>query len=110
MKNPFFLECFAKSRSLASLGMTVNGLFGNLLEHAPQLEKPFAVAGVADAATDKEWSQGRLRQQAGSHVVRELAGVCCAIHLAELVGSDRIDLFAHKRRQRKKVMQVAGPE
>src|SRR5258708_3070707 len=79
-----------KSRSLASLGMTLNGLFGNLLEHAPQLEKPFAVAGIADAAADEERAQGRFRQEAGGHVVRELAGVGCAIHLAELVCSDRI--------------------
>src|SRR5467141_5432666 len=38
------------------------GLCG--LEHAAELEEPFAVAGVADAAADEERAQGRLGQEA----------------------------------------------
>src|SRR5438093_965884 len=58
------------------------------LEHAAELEKPFAVAGVAYAAADKEGSQGRFCQEACSNIVREVTAGGQTIHLSDLISSD----------------------
>src|SRR5260370_10798356 len=97
--------------------MTVNGLFSNLskqpvrtrqnnlLEHAAELEEPFAVAGVAHAAADKERAQGRFRQKSCGNIVAEIGAGGYAVHLSDLVGSDGVDFFSAKSRNTNHVTQ-----
>ena len=75
------------------------------LEHAAELEKPFAVAGVAYAAADKEGSQGRFCQEACSNIVREVTAGGQTIHLSDLISSDGIDLLAQKGGEDQQVTQ-----
>src|SRR6266851_2939472 len=97
--------------------MTVNGLFSNLskqpvrtrqnnlLEHAAELEEPFAMAGVADAAADKEGAQRRLGQEACGNIVGELAASGYTIHFSDFVGADGINLLAQEGRKDQQVPQ-----
>src|SRR5260370_2898612 len=97
--------------------MTVNGLLSNLskqpvrtrqnnlLEHAAELEEPCAVAGVAQAAADKERAQGRFRQKSCGNIVGEIGAGGYAVHFSDLVGSDGVDFFSEKRRKSKHVTQ-----
>jgi len=77
------------------------------LEDPPKLEKPFAVAGVADAAADEERAHGGFCQESCRHIVRKVAIGGYAIHLANFIGANRVDFFPKKRREREQIMHVA---
>src|SRR5260370_13738920 len=83
-----------------SFGMVNAGLengptAGNCgLEHAAELEEPFAMAGVADAAADEEGAERGFGQEACGNVIGEIAAFGYAVHFSDLVGSDGINLLA----------------
>src|SRR6267143_686995 len=74
-------------------------------ENSAQLEKPFAMAGVADATANEEGAERGLGQEASGNIVGELAASGHTIHLSDLVGSDGINLLAQKGRKDKQVTQ-----
>ena len=74
-------------------------VFGNLSEHPAQLEKPFAVAGVTDAAADEEGTEGRFGQQTSGNIVGELAAGGHAVHFSDFVGANGVDFFPEQRRR-----------
>src|ERR1700675_2923305 len=78
-----------------------------LLKHAAELEVEFAVAGVAIAAADDEWTEGGFGEDADVDVVGKSARLRETVHFGEFVGADRVDFFAEERRQREEVVQVA---
>ena len=80
------------------------------LEHAAELEKPFAVAGVAHAATDEERAHGGFCQQARGHIVRKIAVGRHAVHLANFVRSNGVDFLSDKGREREQIMDKARAE
>src|SRR5215469_397604 len=81
-----------------------------ILEHAAELEKPFAVAGVAQAAADEERAHGSFRQEARGHIVREIAIAGDPVHLANFVGPNGVNFLSYKGRQREQIMHKAGAE
>src|SRR6266852_5975754 len=92
----------------------INAVIGNCpitpiagLEHAAQLEKPFAAAGVADAAADEEGAKGRFRQKSRGNVIGKLGAGGYAVHFSDLVGANGVDLFPTKRREGEQVVHVA---
>src|SRR5262245_29250641 len=87
--------------------MTAKDTFNKLLEHAAQLEEPFAVTGVAHAAANEERPHGRFRQESHGHIVGKIAACGDAVHFANLVGPDSVDFFPEKRRQRNQIVHVA---
>src|SRR5882724_11318189 len=50
-------------------------------ENSAQLEKPFAMAGVADATANEEGTERGLGQEASGNIVGELAASGHTIHL-----------------------------
>src|SRR5438477_2919713 len=78
---------------------------GEILEHAAQLKEPFAVAGVADAAADKEWADGCFGQEACGNVVGEVAAGGYGVHFPDFVGSDGVNLLAQKWRKDQQITQ-----
>src|SRR5438046_8493790 len=87
---------------------SVTGVQTCALPISAELEKPFAVAGVAYAAADKEGSQGRFCQEACSNIVREVTAGGQTIHLSDLISSDGIDLLAQKGGEDQQVTQKSG--
>ena len=81
-----------------------------MLEHAAELEKPFAMAGVADAAADKEGTYGGFRQKAYGDIVGELGASGNTIHFSDFVGADGVDFFPEKWRKSQHVMQESGAQ
>jgi len=63
------------------------------------------MAGVADAAADKEWADGCFGQEACGNVVGEVAAGGHTVHFSDLVGSDGVNLLAEKRRKGQQIMQ-----
>src|SRR5215471_3826362 len=80
------------------------------LEHAAELEEPFAVAGVAHTAADEERAHGRFCQETQSYIVGKVAAGRYAVHFANLVGTNGVHLLANKGRQREQVVDKAGSE
>src|SRR6266850_2069549 len=80
------------------------------LKHTPQLEKPLPVPGIAYAAAHKKWPQCRFCQKSGGDIIRKFARACRAVHFAELIRPDDVNLLAHKRRQGQQVVQVPRAE
>src|SRR5229473_2214217 len=81
-----------------------------ILEHAAQLEEPFSVAGVADAAADEEGAERGFGQEAGGNIVGELGAGGYAVHLSDFVSADGVDFFSEKWRQGEQVVHVSGAE
>src|SRR5260370_25973614 len=75
------------------------------LEHAAELEEPFAVTGVADAAADEEGAERGFGQEACGNVIGEVAAGSPAIHFSDVVGSAAINLLAQKGRKDQQVTQ-----
>src|SRR5258708_3628967 len=81
---------------------------GNL-EDAAELEEPFLVAGVADAAADEDRAEESLGENAAGGVAGKLgSGEGIAVHFADFGKSGEIDLFADKLRERENFAEVAG--
>src|SRR5215472_10656497 len=80
------------------------------LEHAAELEEPFAVTGVAQAAADKERAYGGFRQESQRYIVGKVAASSYPVHFANFVGTYRVHLLAHKRRQREQIANKAGSD
>src|SRR5215469_16527536 len=81
-----------------------------VLEHSSELEEPFAVARVTQAAADKERAYGGFRQESQGHIVGKVAASSYPVHFANLVGTNGVHLLANKGRQREQVVDKAGSE
>src|SRR5260221_28271 len=81
---------------------------GNL-EDAAELEKPFLVAGVADAAAYEDRAEESFGEDAAGGVAGKLgSGEGIAVHFADFGKSGEVDLFADKLRERENFVEVAG--
>src|SRR5579859_3022654 len=79
-------------------------------EHAPELEEPFVMPGVAHAAADKERPDDRLGQHTRGDIIRDFAFVWRAVHLCHFVRPNYKNSFPDQRRQNPQVMQITCPE
>ena len=79
-------------------------------KHPAKLEEPLAMSAIADASAEDQGSNRGLGQNAESKIIGELAGVGKAVHLAEFVAGDGINLLSCQWRQSQQIMQVSGPK
>src|SRR5260221_7287724 len=81
---------------------------GNL-EDAAEVEKPFLVAGVADAAAYEDRDEESFGEAARGGVGGKVgSGEGIAVHFADSGKSGEVDLFADKLRERENFVEVAG--
>jgi hypothetical protein len=71
-------------------------------KNAPQLEKPFVMAGVADAAANQDRSKRGLGEKSQSAVTGEARGNGIVIHFADFAGTLDVHLFSDEWRQTKR--------
>ena len=73
-------------------------------EHPAQLEEPLAMSAIADTSAEDQRSNRGLGQNADSKIIGELAGVGKAVHFAELVTGDGINLLSCQWRQSQQIV------
>ena len=79
------------------------------LEDAAELEKPFLVASVANAAADEDGTEKGLGQDATGRVTgKSRGGEGVAVHFADFGEARDIDLLADELREGKDFVQVPG--
>jgi hypothetical protein len=79
------------------------------LEDAAELEEPFLVPGIADAAANEDGAQRGFRNESSDNICGEFGyGKGVAVHFAEFARTKKVDLLAHKWRQRKDFVEIAA--
>jgi len=79
----------------------------NGLKNASQLEKPFAVAGVADAAANQDGTKRGLGEKSQSAVTGEARSNGTAVHFADFASGVEVHLFSHERGQGEDLVKIA---
>src|SRR5208282_1761506 len=82
----------------------------NELEDAAELEEPFVVTGIANAAANEDRAEGGFTDESPDDVGGELGhGVGIAIDFAKFAPAREIDLLADECRKREDLMEIAAP-
>ena len=81
----------------------------NILEDAAELEEPFVVAGVANAAANEDRTEGCFADKSANDVGGELGhGIGVAIDFAKFTSAREIDLLADERREGEDLVEIAS--
>src|ERR1700730_6849024 len=81
------------------------------LEYAAQLEEPFLVAGVADAAAKQDGSEESFREHAAGEITgKSWSGEGVAVHFADFGKTGEIDLLADEILIADQFVQAVGAE
>src|SRR5271157_1120372 len=82
----------------------------NVLEDAAELEEPFVVTGIANAAANKDRAEGCFADESSDDVGGEPGhGIGIAIDFAELAPAREINLLADERRKCEDLVEIAAP-
>src|SRR4029077_10420777 len=83
----------------------------NRSKNATQLEEPFVMAGVADAAANQDRTKPGLGEKSQNTVTREARGGGIVIHFANFAGGVDVHLFSHEGGQGEDLVKIAdAPE
>src|SRR5208283_3540700 len=77
-------------------------------KNASQLEKPFVMAGVAEAAANQDRAKRGLGEKSQSAVTGEPRGNGIAIHLADFAGAVDVHLLSDEGRQGEDLVKIAN--
>lgn len=83
---------------------------GRPLKDSAELEKDFAMPGVAVAPANQHRSESGFEQEARGHIRRQSRFIWNAIRLTDFIYADSIDFASKERRFVNEAMKIASAE